>query len=156
MHEVITFSVLGTPVAKGTAIISKHGKFAHLRSPEKTVNAERTLLAQALPHKPDTPWEGPIGIKVKCVFARPKCHYRTGKNSHLLRDDAPELHIVKPDASNLLKMVEDALKEVFFKDDSQIVMPIPYKVYGDVPRIEITIYKIELSDIENMEFWTKK
>jgi Holliday junction resolvase RusA-like endonuclease len=156
MGEIITFQVLGTPVAKGRAKVAIRGKFATMYTPKKTVDAERSLLAQALQYKPDTPWTGPIGIKVKCVFARPKNHYRTGKNSHLLRDDAPSLHTSRPDVDNLTKSVFDALNEVFFKDDCQIVMAIPYKVYGDVPRIEITIYKIELSDIENMEFWTKK
>jgi Holliday junction resolvase RusA-like endonuclease len=42
-----------------------------------------------------------------------------------------EQDTAKPDASNILKLVEDALNGIAYKDDSQIVAPIPLKT----PRI---------------------
>lgn len=47
----------------------------------------------------------------------------------------------KPDASNILKLVEDALNGIAFKDDSQIVASIPLKAprIGDFDWLEIEV-----------------
>lgn len=65
-----------------------------------------------------------MAISVRMVFsvARPKSHYRTGRNAHLRRDDAPNRPRSKPDLSKLLRSTEDALKDAgLYKDDSLIV-----------------------------------
>lgn len=140
----ISFEILGTPVAKGRAKIARRGNFASMYTPKKTVDAERSLLAQALQYKPETPWNGALGVKIEAIFARPKSHYRTGKNSDILRDDFPLFHTIKPDADNICKMCLDAMNEVFFKDDSQIVVTEVKKRYGDVPKIKITLYQVNI------------
>ncbi len=47
------------------------------------------------------------------TFARPKSHYRSGKNAHLLRDDAPSApaNHSGPDLSKLARSTEDALTD---------------------------------------------
>jgi Holliday junction resolvase RusA-like endonuclease len=47
--------------------------------------------------------------------------------------------MTKPDASNYLKGVEDALNGILFDDDAQIVLPMPFKAYSSKPRIELFI-----------------
>lgn len=42
---------------------------------------------------------------------RPKGHYRTGANAHLLRDSAPEQPSVKPDLDKLVRSTMDGLSE---------------------------------------------
>ena len=50
----------------------------------------------------------------------------------------------KPDVSNVLKGVEDALKGVWYKDDSQIIgFDELGKWYGERPRIEITMRELD-------------
>ena len=50
----------------------------------------------------------------------------------------------KPDVSNVLKGVEDALKGVWYVDDSQIVGYGELgKWYSEQPRIEIAMQEIE-------------
>lgn len=47
--------------------------------------------------------------------------------------------IVKPDASNYLKLVEDALTGIVWEDDNLITDVSCHKYYSDEPRIEVTV-----------------
>lgn len=56
-----------------------------------------------------------------------------------------ELHpVTKPDLSNILKSIEDALNKVVYHDDAQIV---EYgkcgKYYSDIPRVEVEVYPVD-------------
>ena len=77
---------------------------------------------------------------------RPKKHFRTGKYSKVLKNNAPMLHSVKPDADNLAKLVLDVLENAgFYKNDSQICQLQIEKLYIDVeeePRTEIHIEQV--------------
>lgn len=57
-----------------------------------------------------------------------------------------EQDTMKPDASNILKLVEDALNGIAYKDDSQIVAAIPLKSprLGDFDWLEIEITYCEV------------
>jgi Holliday junction resolvase RusA-like endonuclease len=48
-------------------------------------------------------------------------------------------HTKRPDVSNLVKFVEDTLKEIAIKDDSQVVVSIGKKVYHPIPKTIIEI-----------------
>lgn len=48
-------------------------------------------------------------------------------------------HITRPDLSNLLKSVEDALSDLVLPDDKHIARVVMEKFYSDKPGIEITI-----------------
>lgn len=49
----------------------------------------------------------------------------------------------KPDGDNILKVVADALNGVCYKDDKCIVKMNIEKFYSDVPRIEVTVQKVQ-------------
>lgn len=57
-----------------------------------------------------------------------------------------EQDTMKPDASNILKLVEDALNGIAYRDDSQIVAGIPLKAprIGDFDWIEIEVTYCEV------------
>lgn len=63
----------------------------------------------------------PVWLTLEFFLPRPKGHFGTGNNSTKLRASAPVFHIGKPDAVKLARAVEDALKGVIWKDDSQVV-----------------------------------
>ena len=88
----------------------------------------------------DTLLDGPIGWMVVFYQVRPKCHYRTGKFSHLLRDDAPPMPIVNPDATKLTRSTEDALTGVLWVDDNRIVTSYKAKRYGPEPGARIIVW----------------
>jgi Holliday junction resolvase RusA-like endonuclease len=64
---------------------------------------------------------GPVRVSFVFYFARPKCHYGSGKNSAKPKDSAPVEHIQKPDLSKLVRCAEDALTGVVWRDDCQVV-----------------------------------
>lgn len=68
-----------------------------------------------------TPLDGPLVASMTFTFARPKGHYRTGRNAHLLRDTAPARPAVTPDLSKILRSTEDALTGVIWADDARVV-----------------------------------
>lgn len=51
-------------------------------------------------------------------------------------------HIVRPDATNLLKMYEDCLKGIVFVDDSQVCEISARKIFDERPRVVIKIEEL--------------
>ena len=72
-----------------------------------------------------------VWLSLAIVRPRPKGHFRSGRNAGQLKDDAPEYPTSKPDATKILRAVEDALTGVLWRDDSQIVRHQISKDYGD-------------------------
>lgn len=86
---------------------------------------------------------GPVELRVKFSFPRPKSHYRTGKNAGVLRDDAPYFKTSAPDLDKLQRAIGDALTAHVFRDDAQVASWNVVKVYDDTTYADITI--IDLS-----------
>lgn len=55
------------------------------------------------------PLDGPLAVRMVFTFTRPRSHYRTGKNAHLLRDNAPLRPTGAPDLDKLARSSCDAL-----------------------------------------------
>jgi len=110
---------------------------------------KKDFLGKAMANRPDEPILGPVCLQLTCVFARPKCHYRTGRNAHLLKETAPYWYTSTPDADNVLKFVGDALNGIFWKDDRQVI-PLPvYRVYGKTPGIQIHLREPTPFDVQS-------
>ncbi|MFJ2477060.1 RusA family crossover junction endodeoxyribonuclease [Streptomyces sp. NPDC087659] len=95
--------------------------------------------------------DGPLSLSLAFTFARPKGHYRTGRNAHLLRDAAPSRPLGYPDLSKLIRSTEDALTEAgVWADDSRVVDVVASKFYADshpeslgTPGAVIRIWRLE-------------
>ena len=75
---------------------------------------------------------GPIGLMIWFLMPRPKGHYGTGRNEGKLKDWAVEKRPTgKPDLSKCVRAIEDSLKGIVWKDDSQVVWSLPNKRYAD-------------------------
>jgi Holliday junction resolvase RusA-like endonuclease len=83
--------------------------------------------------------DGPVILDVRFYLSRPRGHFRTGRNAHLLRDAAPDYPTTKPDTTKLLRAVEDALTGIVWTDDSRVVYQIASKHYGNPERAEIRV-----------------
>lgn len=83
--------------------------------------------------------EGPLILDVRFYLRRPRGHFRTGRNAHLLRDAAPGYPTTKPDTTKLLRAVEDGLTGAVWRDDSQVVYTIASKHYGAPERCEVRV-----------------
>jgi Holliday junction resolvase RusA-like endonuclease len=74
---------------------------------------------------------GAVRCEVTFAFTRPKSHYRTGKHSHELRDDAPFWHTAPNDTDKLQRAIGDALTGTAWKDDKLVSSWSADKIYDD-------------------------
>jgi len=115
-------------------------------TPKKTRIFEKAIArwisgAFTVRQKPITTGPEPVKLEVLCVFARPQSRCR--------RADPPGYvwRVAKPDASNLLKSIEDGIEKAKYivRDDAQFVDVHIQKVYGDkeqTPEIKVWIYTL--------------
>lgn len=140
---MITFFVPGKPepggskrgfVVKGRAILTDANKNVAGWKQDVKAFAAQTYKGDLL--------DGALEVQMIFFLERPKSHYRTGKNSHLLRDDAPKYPTSKPDATKLCRSTEDALTGVVWTDDARIVNQLNAKRFGK-PGVKITIKHVD-------------
>jgi len=139
MSKERSFIVYGTPVAKSRARFGNGHHFTPKRTREEQARVAQAISSEwMLP-----PLTGAVVLDLVYVFERPKSHYRTGRYSHLLKDNAPKYHIIKPDRDNLEKLTKDAMTTAgVWKDDCQVVAGSTSKRYGAEARVEITIREL--------------
>lgn len=137
MTTVLVFNVNGLPGAQGSKRHVGHGVMVESSKKVKPWRSDVKAAAEhatgALAHfDPWTPITGPVHISILFRFAHPKGHYRTGKNAHLLRDDAP-IFVTSQRNGDLDKIVRstfDALTAAgVWGDDSQVARVNATKVY---------------------------
>lgn len=116
-----TVSVKGIPGPQGS---KRHvGKGIMIESSKKVKPWREAVRSTSADHMGYAPsFDGPLLVDMVFTFLRPKSHYRTGRNAHLLRDDAPTRPKSKPDLSKLARSTEDALTDAgVYRDDALIV-----------------------------------
>lgn len=113
-------------------------------------------------HPGHSRWEAeiPLAARYEFVFDRPKGHFGTGRNEGVLKERCQNLLPItknKGDISNLIKLVEDALNEIAYKDDCQIAETHVIKrfVEGDeAPHTRVVfsmLYRDTLGELGNGE-----
>lgn len=135
---MIKFTVPGTPVGKARARVTRYGAY----TPEKTVNYE-TLVKEmfAIKYPKHEIMEGPLKMEIRAFFPIPKS---TSKKKAALMATGEIRPTKKPDTSNILKIIEDALNKIAYNDDSQIVSSCIDKYYiEDGPYAEVVIKEIQ-------------
>lgn len=116
---LLRFDVFGTPAPQGSKTKGRWGniiddnKEALIPWREAVKHAAlAAIFAASREHgAPFIALKGPLHTDVTLFFRRPQNHYRTGRNAHLLRDDAPRLHYKKPDGDKLLRACFDAMTD---------------------------------------------
>ena len=137
MTFMITFEVDGDPVGKQRARHRRVGNFIQTYTPEKTRSYEKQIKDAAKQAMGITePLETPISLYLYIRAPIPKSTTKKALQGILGGLIKP---IKKPDASNVLKSVEDAMNGVVYKDDSQIVNLHVTKVYDKNPGVSICV-----------------
>lgn len=140
MIKQISFGVAGQPVAKGRPRAFKRGNHIGLYTPDKTANYEnlvRIEAAKAMQGYP--PLSECCSLSVRLYMQMPKSMTKKDRKLALSGELRPSK---KPDVTNILKGIEDAMNGVVYNDDSQIVDLNVQKFYGEIPGAIITIQKI--------------
>ena len=133
----IAFSIPGDPKALKRHRNFQRGKFRGTYDPSS--GDKQDFLAKAMMYVPTVPYDEPLAVNLNFAFSRPKSHYRTGKMSDVLKDNAPDWHTGTPDADNLAKFVCDAFNGAYWKDDSRISSLLVTKIYSDAPFVSVKI-----------------
>ena len=136
----VEFAVPGEPVAKGRArAFIRCGKIGHY-TPDKTATYEslvRLFASRAMGNKP--PMNEAIMLTVDAFFSIPR-------SWPLSKQEDAEVwkirKISRPDLSNVVKSVEDALNGVVWVDDSQIVQLHASKHYSRTPCVRVRVEQI--------------
>ena len=82
---------------------------------------------------------GPVSVVLAAYFPYRKGDYGTGRNSGVLKPDAPTWKQGKPDLDKLARACGDLLTQAgIVRDDSLIVQWSAFKQYGQ-PRTELTV-----------------
>ena len=130
------FEVNGIPVPQ------KQTKF--IRSTGIAYNPSKKDLErfqwQIKPYAPATPLDGPIEMHLTFFLPIPKSESSRRKMQML---NGVILPTKKPDFDNLAYLVTNALKQLVYKDDSQVTDCIIRKRYSDRPRTVIKVIPIE-------------
>jgi Holliday junction resolvase RusA-like endonuclease len=122
---MIIISVRGAPAPQGSKRHMGHGVMIessrHVKPWRDAVRSDAAAAARAL-----AGWAGPLDgaltVDMVFTFTRPKGHYRTGRNAHLLRSGAPQRPAGAPDLSKLARATEDALTDAgIWVDDARVV-----------------------------------
>jgi crossover junction endodeoxyribonuclease RusA len=146
----LRFSVNGIPGAQGSKRSLGNGVMVESSRRVKPWRSDVKAAAEAA-HLASDEWDratDAVGVQVTFRFARPKSHYRTGRNAHLLRDDAPVYVISrgKGDNDKLQRSTFDALTAAgVIADDSLIVAVHAFKVYAsrdELPGADIELYTV--------------
>ena len=122
----LAFVAYGRPVPQGAIRHLGAGR------PAVHANAEQlkpwrvavtTAAVEQATHLDIARFTEPVVLRAAFYFDRPKNHYRTGRNAHLLRDDAPPFPANRSsgDLDKLVRAIGDALVPTLLVDDSLIV-----------------------------------
>ena len=77
-----------------------------------------------------------LELNVVIVLPIPRSY---GRRKICAIEENDYIHVIKPDASNFLKFIEDCMTGIVYKDDSQIYYLQARKKYGENPRLDIDI-----------------
>lgn len=137
-EDVLNCVVPGQPVGKGRPRVTRTG---HAFTPKKTRAWEASASTLfRIANKSKRQIEGPVGLWVEAVAARPK---------RLQRRNDPVDRIwrqSRPDGDNVLKIVADALEKAgVIQNDSQIVewfCRSYYAAKGEEPCVAVRVFRL--------------
>jgi len=122
MSFYLSFSVPIQPVGKARPrVVSRFGH-THAFTPKKTIEAEKQIKLAAINAMAENKCKKidvPLSLSVTAFFALPKS--ATKKRRQEIANNSFTPHAQKPDIDNIVKLVSDALNDVVYFDDKQIV-----------------------------------
>ena len=137
MSFMLTYMVEGNPVGKGRPKFARRGNFVSTYTPTKTRDYETIIkeAAQKAMGSNDL-LETPVTVAIHITVPIPKSHSIKRIKACLSGSERP---IKKPDIDNIAKCFLDAMNEVVYLDDTQVLTLHITKVYGTVGMVEVMV-----------------
>ena len=132
------FEVIGAPVGKRRPKFSTvHGYDQAIKPKEDVIyeNLVKLSFQQAKPSDYNL-FDKAVKMTILAYFAIPKSFSKKKQNEAIEGRISP---LTKPDADNIAKIICDALNDIAYKDDTQIVELTIIKKYASEPKVKITL-----------------
>ena len=137
MTFMVTIKLDADPVGKQRARYARRGNFVQTYTPDKTRNYEALLKEAAIEAMGSSePLETPVSLYLYIRVPIPKSFSKKKVQDCLNGSEQP---MKKPDSSNVLKSVEDAMNGVVYKDDCQIINHHITRVYSTLAGVDICV-----------------
>jgi Holliday junction resolvase RusA-like endonuclease len=132
--QAVIIELAGEPKGKARPRFAR--RTGHAYTPQKTASFEAMLrheAAVAMGGRP--PLEGALRVQVNAYFGVPQSWSAKKRAAALAGAIRPAK---RPDLDNIAKML-DALNEVVWRDDAQVVSGLIEKLYSDRPRLRVEV-----------------
>ena len=137
MTFMVTFMVEGNPIGKGRPKFARRGNFVSTYTPTKTRDYETVINEAARKAMGSNELlETPVTVAIYITVPIPQSYSKKRTEACLSGSEKP---IKKPDIDNIAKCFLDAMNEIVYKDDTQVLTLHVTKVYGTVGMVEIMV-----------------
>lgn len=136
-QSAIAFVIPGTPVGKGRPKFARRGAFVTTYTPEKTASYENLVKVKAEEAmRGRTIIDGAVAVQI-CLFVTPPASWSLKKQRAAL--EHVTMPTSKPDVDNVIKGIFDAMNEIVFRDDKQVVDLSVQKRYAETARAFVKV-----------------
>jgi Holliday junction resolvase RusA-like endonuclease len=137
MTMMIMYIVYGEPVGKGRPRFAKRGNFVSTYTPQKTKTYEDEIrmMARAAMGSSE-PLDTPVTVAIYIRVGIPASYSKQKRKDALAGTIKPTK---KPDLDNIAKAFLDAMNEIVYLDDKQVVGLHVTKVYAETPAVEVMV-----------------
>ena len=114
----------------------KQTRFGNGKAYDPSAPDKHQIQWNLRPYAPDKPLKGPIEVDITFYMPIPK------NTSSLMRKQMINNvlhHMKRPDVDNLSYLVVNAMKDIIYEDDSQIVDLNLHKRYGEQPKTVVKV-----------------
>lgn len=144
--RAVAFTVNGVPAPAGSkkGFYNKKAGRVVITDDSKASSPWKAMVADAAAKRMNGGdlLSGAIELHVLFYMPRPKGHFGSGRNANVLRAAAPAFPTVKPDATKLLRALEDACTGLIWRDDAQVVVQHVEKRYGEPARAVVAVAQL--------------
>lgn len=150
---MISFTAFGTPVPQGSKRPMKNkwtGRAMAVDTNRDSLMSWRGVVSGAAGAMMvgKQLFKGPVFVAYRFRCTRPKDHYGTGRNEHVLKLSAPKFISTGSigDADKLERAINDAMTGVVFVDDRQVSMQFSVREFSDRSGCDVAVFGAEEYD----------
>ena len=137
MSFMVTYLVEGNPIGKGRPKFARRGNFVSTYTPTKTRDYEDLIKEAARKAMGSNELlETPVTVAIYITVPIPSSYSKKRTEACLSGFERP---IKKPDIDNVAKCFLDAMNEIVYKDDTQVLTLHITKVYGTIGMVEVMV-----------------
>lgn len=133
----VSFVIPGDPVSWMRPRANSRGRFVQIfNHPEHEAYLTKVRAVSHEAMSGRAPFECPVSVSILCRFAVPKSWPNYKRKDALL---GVHDHMIRQDADNLAKIINDGMNKVVFVDDCQVTDLVVAKRYAYVPAVIVRV-----------------